>query len=77
MTTFCYDWLSSRLRFLKTIGIDIHTNEYGTAPVYNRETFETNVENCYIAGVIAAGNDANTILSKMVNIMVVSLHKAF
>lgn len=22
---------------------------------------ETNVENCYIAGVIAAGNDANTI----------------
>ena len=36
---FCYDWLSSRLRFLKTIGIDIHTNEYGTAPVYNRETF--------------------------------------
>lgn len=61
MTTFCYDWLSSRLRFLKTIGIDIHTNEYGTAPVYNRETFETNVENCYIAGVIAAGNDANTI----------------
>ena len=34
--------------FLKTIGIDIHTNEYGTAPVY-------------IAGVIAAGNDANTI----------------
>lgn len=47
--------------FLKTIGIDIHTNEYGTAPVYNRETFETNVENCYIAGVIAAGNDANTI----------------
>ena len=25
------------------------------------ETFETNVENCYIAGVIAAGNDANTI----------------
>lgn len=47
--------------FLKTIGIDIHTNEFGTAPVYNNETFETNIENCYIAGVIAAGNDANTI----------------
>ena len=47
--------------FLQSIGIDIHTNEYGTAPVYNRETFETNVENCFIAGVIAAGNDANTI----------------
>ncbi|MFF5915557.1 bacillithiol disulfide reductase YpdA [Staphylococcus pasteuri] len=47
--------------FLKSIGIDINTNEFGTAPVYNRETYETNVENCYIAGVIAAGNDANTI----------------
>lgn len=47
--------------FLQTIGIDINTNEFGTAPVYDRETYETNVENCYIAGVIAAGNDANTI----------------
>ena len=76
MTTFCYDWLSSRLRFLKTIGIDIHTNEYGTAPVYNRETFETNVENCYIAGVVRVMMQI-LFLSKMVNIMVVSLHKAF
>ena len=25
------------------------------------KTFETNVENCYIAGVIAAGNDNNAI----------------
>lgn len=47
--------------FLESIGIEINSNEYGTAPVYNRETYETNVENCYIAGVIAAGNDANTI----------------
>ncbi|GAA6817418.1 YpdA family putative bacillithiol disulfide reductase [Staphylococcus sp. 18_1_E_LY] len=47
--------------FLQSIGIDINTNEYGTAPVYNKETYETNVENCFIAGVIAAGNDANTI----------------
>ncbi|MBI5975347.1 bacillithiol disulfide reductase YpdA [Staphylococcus canis] len=47
--------------FLQTIGIDIHTNEYGTAPIYNKDTYETNIENCYIAGVIAAGNDANTI----------------
>lgn len=47
--------------FLQSIGIDINSNEFGTAPVYNRETYETNVENCYIAGVIAAGNDANTI----------------
>ncbi|MGS0654842.1 MULTISPECIES: bacillithiol disulfide reductase YpdA [Staphylococcus] len=47
--------------FLQSIGIDINTNEFGTAPVYNKETFETNVINCFIAGVIAAGNDANTI----------------
>ncbi|PHK49240.1 bacillithiol disulfide reductase YpdA [Staphylococcus edaphicus] len=47
--------------FLQSIGIKINRNEYGTAPVYNKETYETNVENCYIAGVIAAGNDANTI----------------
>ncbi|NWN84801.1 MAG: YpdA family putative bacillithiol disulfide reductase [Staphylococcus sp.] len=47
--------------FLELIGIKINSNEYGTAPVHNKETYETNVENCYIAGVIAAGNDANTI----------------
>ncbi|UDI78237.1 YpdA family putative bacillithiol disulfide reductase [Staphylococcus taiwanensis] len=47
--------------FLKSIGIEINTNEFGTAPVHNKETFETNVENCYIAGVIAAGNDNNAI----------------
>ena len=47
--------------FLQSIGIDINTNEFATAPVYNKETFETNVVNCFIAGVIAAGNDANTI----------------
>lgn len=48
-------------KFLQSIGIDIHTNEFGTAPIYNKETYETNVENCYIAGVIAAGNDNNSI----------------
>lgn len=47
--------------FLQSIGIEINENEYGTAPIYNKETYESNVENCYIAGVIAAGNDANTI----------------
>lgn len=47
--------------FLESMGIQLITNEYGTAPFYNRETMETNVENLYIAGVIAAGNDANTI----------------
>ncbi len=29
--------------------------------MYNKETYETNIEENYIAGVIAAGNDANTI----------------
>lgn len=47
--------------FLNAIGIETRTNEFGTAPVYNKDTYETNVHNCYIAGVIAAGNDANTI----------------
>jgi len=47
--------------FLESIGIEINTNEYGTAPVHNKETYETNVENCYIAGVITAGNDNNSI----------------
>lgn len=47
--------------FLKSIGIEVHTNDFGTAPVYHHDTYETNIENCYIAGVIVAGNDANTI----------------
>lgn len=47
--------------FLENMGIKLVTNEFGTAPYYHRETMETNVENLYIAGVIAAGNDANTI----------------
>ncbi|MGK0554562.1 YpdA family putative bacillithiol disulfide reductase [Macrococcus capreoli] len=47
--------------FLESMGIELVTNEYGTAPFYHRETMETNVDNLYIAGVIAAGNDANTI----------------
>ncbi|WP_414049698.1 YpdA family putative bacillithiol disulfide reductase [Macrococcus animalis] len=47
--------------FLESMGIELITNEYGTAPYFNSETMETNVANLYIAGVIAAGNDANTI----------------
>ena len=46
--------------FLESIGIEINTNEYGTAPVHNKETFETNVENCYIRRN-CAGNDNNAI----------------
>ncbi|UTI87022.1 YpdA family putative bacillithiol disulfide reductase [Mammaliicoccus sciuri] len=48
-------------KFLESCGVETITNEFGTAPSYNRDTMESNVENLYIAGVIAAGNDANTI----------------
>ncbi|MBF0842226.1 MULTISPECIES: YpdA family putative bacillithiol disulfide reductase [Mammaliicoccus] len=48
-------------KFLESCGIDTITNEFGTAPSYNKDTMESNVENLFIAGVIAAGNDANTI----------------
>lgn len=48
-------------QLLEKMGIQLVTNEFGTAPQYDRETMETNIENLYIAGVIAAGNDANTI----------------
>ncbi|MFB6465980.1 YpdA family putative bacillithiol disulfide reductase [Cytobacillus sp. Hz8] len=45
--------------FLQTMGInvDFHTGR----PVYNEETMETNVSGIFIAGVIAAGNNANEI----------------
>jgi thioredoxin reductase (NADPH) len=45
--------------FLKKIGISID-EESGT-PAFDEETMETNVEGMYIAGVIAAGNNANEI----------------
>ncbi|QJF25156.1 YpdA family putative bacillithiol disulfide reductase [Mammaliicoccus vitulinus] len=48
-------------KFLESCGVETITNEFGTAPLYNKDTMESNVENLYIAGVIAAGNDANTI----------------
>lgn len=47
--------------FMESFGIKINETPYGVAPEYNEETMETNVENLYISGVIAAGNDANTI----------------
>lgn len=47
--------------FMKSFGITIKETPFGVAPVYNSDTMETNVENLYISGVIAAGNDANTI----------------
>ena len=45
--------------FLRKMGVKI--DDYTGRPVYNEETMETNVEGVYIAGVIAAGNEANEI----------------
>jgi thioredoxin reductase (NADPH) len=46
-------------QFLKNIGIKI--DEETGRPHVNPETMETNMEGIYIAGVIAAGNNANEI----------------
>jgi thioredoxin reductase (NADPH) len=46
-------------QFLETMGIQIDA-ESGR-PIYDSESMETNVEGIYIAGVIAAGNNANEI----------------
>lgn len=45
--------------FLTSSGVAIESDT--GRPVYNKETFETNVDNLFIAGVIAAGNHANEI----------------
>jgi thioredoxin reductase (NADPH) len=45
--------------FLKNMGVEID-QETGR-PKYNEETMETNVKGIFIAGVIAAGNNANEI----------------
>ena len=45
--------------FLKKIGIVI--DEESGRPEFDEETMESNVEGLYIAGVIAAGNNANDI----------------
>ncbi|WHX99119.1 YpdA family putative bacillithiol disulfide reductase [Neobacillus sp. DY30] len=45
--------------FLKKMGIQI--DEETGRPFFNPETMETNVEGAFIAGVIAAGNNANEI----------------
>ncbi|WML59910.1 YpdA family putative bacillithiol disulfide reductase [Neobacillus sp. PS2-9] len=46
-------------QFLKTMGIQI--DEETGRPLFNPDTMETNIEGIYIAGVIAAGNNANEI----------------
>lgn len=45
--------------FLRKIGIEVDTAS--GRPVFNEETMETNIDNLFIAGVIAAGNNANEI----------------
>lgn len=45
--------------FLVSMGVEV--NEETTAPVFNPETMETNVPGIYVAGVIAAGREANEI----------------
>ncbi|MDQ0161507.1 YpdA family putative bacillithiol disulfide reductase [Aeribacillus alveayuensis] len=45
--------------FLKQMGVKI--DEETGRPMYNPETMETNVKGIFIAGVIAAGNNANEI----------------
>ena len=46
-------------QLLQRAGIEINS-QTGT-PIFNPETLETNISNLYIAGVIAAGDDANKI----------------
>ncbi|SOB94271.1 thioredoxin reductase (NADPH) [Ureibacillus xyleni] len=45
--------------FIRAMGVT--TDEASGRPTYDPETMETNVENLYIAGVLAAGNNANEI----------------
>ncbi|ADU30104.1 YpdA family putative bacillithiol disulfide reductase [Evansella cellulosilytica] len=45
--------------FLKKMGVKVEGST--GRPMFNNETMETNVENIYVAGVIAAGNNANEI----------------
>ena len=46
-------------QFLINMGVKI--DEKSGRPYFNPDTLETNVEGIYIAGVIAAGNNANEI----------------
>ena len=45
--------------FIREMGVNI--DEETGRPYFDAETMETNVENLFIAGVIAAGNNANEI----------------
>jgi thioredoxin reductase (NADPH) len=45
--------------FIKNMGVDL--DDVTGRPLHNPETMETNIEGIFIAGVIAAGNNANEI----------------
>ncbi len=38
------------LTMLKNLGVETEFNKYGEVPVYNEETFETNISGVYVAG---------------------------
>ena len=44
--------------FLKTIGINFSSDE-SIIPEYNEETFETNIKNVFLAGVVCGGMETN------------------
>lgn len=60
IVTLKNDWVIAltgyqpNLMFLKNIGIELSDDEV-RKPVYNEDTFETNVKNIYLAGVICGG----------------------
>ena len=47
------------VEFFKSIGIQI--NSADQKPVYNKETFESNVPGVYLAGVVVAGMMTNEV----------------
>ncbi len=47
------------LDFIKDTGIDV--DAVNGAPIYNEESYETNIDNLFIAGVVAAGYNNNKI----------------
>lgn len=58
--TISNDWVIAmtgyqpNLDFLRKMGIQLSNDEV-MKPVYNEETYETNVENVFLAGVICGG----------------------
>ena len=60
MVTVANDWVLAmtgyqpNLSFLRKLGIDLSADEV-CKPTYSEETFETNVEGIYVAGVICGG----------------------